>query len=80
MNKVQQVSKNGSKNDYNLTAREIEVLQLLAKPYSITEIANILSVSRTTVIFHFNNIVEKLAVNDRTGAVSVAIQNNIITQ
>ena len=43
------------------------------------EIAVELSISESTVKTHVANIFQKLDVNDRTGAVTTAIQKDIIT-
>jgi DNA-binding NarL/FixJ family response regulator len=52
-----------------LTAREIEVLDLLAKGKSNQEIANLLVISSKTVRNHLSNIFSKLQVADRVGAI-----------
>lgn len=51
-----------------LTAREEEVLRLLAKGYVTKEIAEMLSISFDTVRFHLKNIYAKLHVRSRTEA------------
>ncbi|GCE48159.1 DNA-binding NarL/FixJ family response regulator [Thermosporothrix hazakensis] len=56
-----------------LTARELEVLQLLALGLRNKEIANRLYVSERTVNFHLANIYQKLGVSGRTEALSRAI-------
>ena len=55
-----------------LTAREVEVLQLLDQRYSDKEIAQMLGVSSFTVCAHARNIYGKLDVNNRREAVSRA--------
>lgn len=55
--------------DYNLTARETEVLDLLAKGALYKEIASGLDIRMETVRFHLNNIYRKLHVRTRTEAV-----------
>lgn len=54
----------------SLSAREEEVLDLLARGLPNAEIAAALSVSENTVRFHLKNIYEKLHVTNRTEAVA----------
>ncbi|MFI5299904.1 MAG: response regulator [Polyangiales bacterium] len=61
-----------------LTAREIEVLRLLAGGYSNREIARALELSEGTVKNHVSNILEKLGVRDRTRAVLKALSEGIV--
>lgn len=51
---------------YDLSQREVEVIQLITKRYSNPEIAEHLHVSRNTVKTHLKNIYSKLAINSRT--------------
>jgi len=62
----------------NLTARELEVLKLLAKGLTNKQIASALGISDNTVRNHINSIIEKLEVSDRTEASTTAIQRGII--
>ena len=61
-----------------LTAREIEVLHLVAKGKRNKEIAGELGISDETVQGHVKNILSKLSVHDRTEAVAVAIRRGIV--
>jgi len=61
-----------------LTPREVQVLNELAKGLANKEIANILNITEYTVKDHFKNILAKLRVADRTEAVTTAIQRGII--
>jgi DNA-binding NarL/FixJ family response regulator len=61
-----------------LTAREIDVLQLAARGLSNGEIAKELFVSATTVKAHLAHIYRKLGVSDRTGAVTAALERQLI--
>lgn len=63
----------------NLSAREIEVLQLVAKGYSNKEIGRELRISTATVKTHLIHIYNKLGVDDRTAAVTTALEKGIIT-
>jgi two-component system NarL family response regulator len=62
----------------DLTAREIEVLQLIVKGKSNKEIAADLSIAEVTVKLHVGHILTKLGVNDRTQATTTALQRGII--
>ena len=62
-----------------LTAREQEVLHLLARGMRNKEIATRLFVSERTVNFHLANIYQKLNVSGRTEALSKALEQGLIT-
>jgi DNA-binding NarL/FixJ family response regulator len=62
----------------DLTARELEVLHMLARGLTNKEIGNALRISGNTVRNHVNSIIEKLEVSDRTEAATTAIQRGII--
>lgn len=55
--------------DYNLTPRETEILDLLTKGKLYKEIASQLAISTETVRYHLNNVYKKLHVRTRTEAV-----------
>lgn len=57
-------------SEYNLTNRENEILELLAKGYRYKEIAEKLFVSIETVRSHVHHIYEKLQVSSRTDALN----------
>jgi two-component system response regulator DevR len=57
-----------------LTARELEVLRLLAHGLSNREISERLFIAETTVKFHVTNVMRKLEVTRRSEAVYVASQ------
>jgi DNA-binding NarL/FixJ family response regulator len=61
-----------------LSARESEVLQLVAKGLSNKEIGAALHVVEGTVKIHLTNILAKLGVSDRTQAIVVAVKRGII--
>ena len=61
-----------------LTPRELEVLGLLAKGQSNKQIADILDFTEFTAKSHMRKILEKLGVENRTAAVTEAIQRGIV--
>lgn len=63
---------------HNLTEREREVLALMVKGLSNPDIAERLTVSRSTVKTHVSNILAKLGVSSRTEAVSLAHQHHLV--
>jgi DNA-binding NarL/FixJ family response regulator len=62
----------------DLTAREVEVLRLVAKGLRNKEISRVIGTTEGTVKAHLKNILEKLGVTDRTEAVTLALQRGII--
>lgn len=62
----------------SLSAREIEVLQLVAAGQSNREIGKALHISAATVKTHLIHIFAKLGVSDRTAAVTAALEKGII--
>ena len=64
--------------DKGLSAREIEVLMLVAKGTSNKLIARELEIGETTVKTHLLHIFSKLGVDDRTAAVTTAVERGII--
>lgn len=61
-----------------LTERELEVLRLLAKGSANKQIGAQLHISESTAKTHIANIFQKLAVTDRTQAVTVALSRGLI--
>ena len=61
-----------------LTLREVEVLQFVAKGRSNKEIASGLSIAEDTVKSHLKTLFVKLGVQDRTAAAISAIQHGIV--
>jgi len=61
-----------------LTEREREVLKLMVDGMSNAQIAEQLVVSLSTVKFHIGNILMKLHVENRVGAVSAAMLNKLV--
>ena len=67
-----------SASDYDLSEREISVLNLLADGYNYQEIADNLFISVDTVRHHIRNIYKKLHVHSQSEAVAKAIRKRII--
>jgi DNA-binding NarL/FixJ family response regulator len=61
-----------------LTARELDILKLIAQGNTNKEIAAQLSIREDTVESHVGNILEKLGANDRTHAVTIGLKRGII--
>ncbi len=61
-----------------LTAREREILQLIAESYSTKEVAQKLSISVKTAENHRTNLMKKLDLHDVAGLTRYAIQHGII--
>jgi DNA-binding NarL/FixJ family response regulator len=64
--------------DDDLSAREIDVLQLIAAGNANKQIAGLLGIAEETVKSHITNILAKLGANDRTHAVTTALKRGII--
>lgn len=63
---------------FNLTDRELEVLVLMATGQTMSQIAQELFISQSTVKFHIANIQDKLGVDTRSEALIVAAKNNLV--
>lgn len=61
-----------------LSAREVEVLELIARGLANKQIAWRLNIAEATAKNHVKNVLGKLGVQDRTQAATVAIQRGII--
>ena len=66
------------RSEISLTAREIEVLQLLAAGLDNKAIALKLNISKHTVKFHISSILSKLNVSSRTEAVTLGLRQGLI--
>jgi two-component system, NarL family, response regulator len=62
----------------DLSAREVQVLELIVRGLANKQIAYALSIAEHTVKNHVKNILSKLGVQDRTQAATAAIQRGII--
>ncbi|OOQ59550.1 response regulator transcription factor [Mucilaginibacter pedocola] len=70
--------KNVTNNEYDLSAREKEVLSCLVKGDSYKMIADHCFISMGTVCTHITNIYKKLHVNSKSEAVAKAIREKLI--
>ena len=64
--------------DEDLTAREVEVLDQIARGNRNRDIAEKLFITEETVKVHIKHIMEKLGANDRTQAVAIGVRRGII--
>ena len=67
-----------NRKEYDLTAREAQILKLMSEGYSNMEIAQILVISINTTKAHVANILQKLEVDDRLQAALKALKNKIV--
>jgi len=72
------IAKPKTENKFNLSKREMEVLQLLVEGYSYKLLAVELNISIETVRSHVKKIYEKLHVNSKGQAVAKAHKDNIL--
>ena len=64
----------------SLTAREREVLRLIAAGHSNREIASVLFIAPKTASVHVSNILGKLGAASRTEAAAIAHREGLITE
>jgi len=65
-------------NTYQLTEREIEVLQLISQEFTTSEIAKKLYLSDRTIEGYRKNLISKMGVKNSAGLLMKAIQEKII--
>ena len=75
---IESFNKNTAQHKYNLSSRELEVLQLLVKGHSTKIIAAILFISFETVRSHLKNIYNKLHVNCGKEAIAKVLTERIL--
>lgn len=66
------------KNNVSLTAREVEVLELICQEYTAKEIADKLFISPRTAEGHRRKLIEKLGVKNTAGLIVKAIKEGIV--
>jgi DNA-binding NarL/FixJ family response regulator len=64
--------------EVKLTARQIEILLLVAQGLQNKEIAETLCVSEHTIKYHMSEILQRLQVKNRDQAVAYALNNGLI--
>jgi DNA-binding NarL/FixJ family response regulator len=64
--------------DFELTPRELDVLELVAQGLTDKEVAEQLVISPRTVHGHLRSIYGKLGVNSRTAASRIALENDLV--
>lgn len=71
-------SKENAYKDFDLTAREAQILKLITEGYNNMEIAQHLVISINTTKAHVASILQKLEVDDRLQAAVKALKNHIV--
>jgi len=66
--------------DFDLTERELQVLEMLVQGLSNTEIADRLVITVATVKYHISNILQKLGAANRTEAAALAIKHELVSK
>jgi DNA-binding NarL/FixJ family response regulator len=67
------------KKEFNLSARELEILELISKGENYNQIAEKLFISPKTVRKHIENIYTKLQVHNKVEAIQVATKNKLLS-
>jgi len=62
----------------NLTNREKEISEFVARGFTNNEISSALGISIKTVEFHLSSVIRKTETSNRTEAIGVLIKNKII--
>lgn len=75
---LKEMRKPAASEQFHLTPREFEVLEQLAKGFSVKEIADKLGMTPRTARFHLSKIYEKLHVSSQAGAVAKALQTGLL--
>ena len=68
------------KPDFDLTERELQVLEMLVQGLSNAEISDQLVITVATVKYHISNILKKLGAANRTEAAALAIQHDLVSK
>ena len=72
------INKESGNKKFELTNRELQILQHVAKGRNYQQIADVLFISPKTVRNHIENIYKKLHVHNKVDAVLVAMKNKLI--
>ncbi|HEY5729322.1 MAG TPA: response regulator transcription factor [Anaerolineales bacterium] len=73
-------AKSKSDSTFNLTEREYEVLESVARGERSKEVAAHLGISERTVKAHLASIYQKLGVDSRAAAIAIAAQNGLLKE
>ena len=76
--RLDSLARKRARGDHGLTARELEVLRLVARGRSNREIASALVISERTVARHVQNIFAKLGVSSRASASVFAAEHDLL--
>ncbi len=72
-------SRGARKRPYSLTAREIQVLEWVARGKSARTIGEILHITKRTVDAHVHSAIRKLGAANRIQAVAFALRDRLIS-
>jgi DNA-binding NarL/FixJ family response regulator len=72
--KIEPIIETKSQTDFNLTKREIEILDHISKGAAYKQIADLLFVSDKTIKKHIENIYAKLQINSKYEAMTLAMK------
>lgn len=72
------VRQQARRDDLNLTAREMQVIRMIAEGRSVPQIATELHLAPSTVKTHVQKLYEKLGVSDRGAAVAEAMRRRLL--
>jgi len=75
---IQSLHKKNPLNNYQLSERELEILQLLSEGNSYAAIGKKIYLSVNGVGYHIRNIYRKMQVNNKSEAIAIAVSKNLI--
>ena len=75
---VRRSASGATEPDFGLTDRELQVLEMLVRGASNSEIAEGLVITEATVKYHITNLLNKLEAANRTEAAARAVQHKVV--